>query len=362
MNILRTPDERFQNLPGFAYAPNYMENLPGYEGLRFHYVDEGPRDAAQVFLCLHGEPTWSYLYRRMIPVFTEAGHRVVAPDYFGFGRSDKPVDDAVYTFTFHRDSLMRFIERLDLRAMTLVCQDWGALLGLTLPIDMPGRFERLLMMNGALATGDVRLNTGFLEWRAWTREHPDMDIAKLMERTCPHLTAEECAAYAAPFPDQRIKPAFGAFPTWFQTILMPTAPPLPDARGTGGAMNGAAPASWPSACKIPSWDRTSCARCASSSGAVRRRSKSRRPAISSRNGARASRPRRSKPSSSPLARGRNEYRLGGYSSDRLSKDRGRRSPSPTWTLSLTDRAHPHLRIGGRIVLHGGVIRHAVKSH
>lgn len=227
MNILRTPDERFQNLPGFAYAPNYMENLPGYEGLRFHYVDEGPRDAAQVFLCLHGEPTWSYLYRRMIPVFTEAGHRVVAPDYFGFGRSDKPVDDAVYTFTFHRDSLMRFIERLDLRAMTLVCQDWGALLGLTLPIDMPGRFERLLMMNGALATGDVRLNTGFLEWRAWTREHPDMDIAKLMERTCPHLTAEECAAYAAPFPDQRYKAGVRRFPDM--------VPDHPDADGAAVA-------------------------------------------------------------------------------------------------------------------------------
>lgn len=227
MKILRTPDERFQNLPGFAYAPNYMENLPGYEGLRFHYVDEGPRDAAQVFLCLHGEPTWSYLYRRMIPVFTEAGHRVVAPDYFGFGRSDKPVDDAVYTFTFHRDSLIRLIERLDLRAMTLVCQDWGALLGLTLPIDMPGRFERLLMMNGALATGDVRLNTGFLEWRAWTREHPDMDIAKLMERTCPHLTAEECAAYAAPFPDQRYKAGVRRFPDM--------VPDYPDADGAAVA-------------------------------------------------------------------------------------------------------------------------------
>lgn len=223
MNILRTPDERFQNLPGFAYAPNYLEDLPGYECLRLHYIDEGPRDTAQVFLCLHGEPTWSYLYRRMIPVFTQAGHRVVAPDYFGFGRSDKPVDDAQYTFTFHREALLRFIERLDLRAITLVCQDWGALLGLTLPMDMPDRFERLLLMNGALATGDVRLNTGFLEWRAWAREHPDMDIASLMKRTCPHLTADECAAYAAPFPEARYKAGVRRFPD--------IVPDSPDADG-----------------------------------------------------------------------------------------------------------------------------------
>ena len=212
MKILRTPDERFKDLPGFAYAPNYIEDLPGYEGLRLHYVDEGPGDSEHLFLCLHGEPTWSYLYRRMIPVFTEAGHRVVAPDYFGFGRSDKPVDDAVYTFNFHREALMRFIERLDLRGITLVCQDWGALLGLTLPMDTPGRFERLLIMNGALATGDVRLNEGFLEWREWARGRPDMDVGKLMGLTCPHLTEGERAAYAAPFPDVHYKAGVRRFP------------------------------------------------------------------------------------------------------------------------------------------------------
>ncbi len=133
MKILRTPDERFDNLPGFAYAPSYMEDLPGYEGLRLHYVDEGPRGSKHSFLCLHREPTQSYLHRRMIPVFTTAGHRVVSPDYFGFGRSDKPVEDAGYTFTFQRNSEMRFIERLDLRAITLVCQDWGAAAANRLP-------------------------------------------------------------------------------------------------------------------------------------------------------------------------------------------------------------------------------------
>lgn len=223
MKILRTPDERFDNLPGFAYTPNYLEDLPGYEGLRLHYVDEGPRGSEHVFLCLHGEPTWSYLYRRMIPVFTKAGHRVVAPDYFGFGRSDKPIDEAVYTFTFHRDSLMRFIERLDLRAITLVCQDWGALLGLTLPMDMLGRFKRLLLMNGALGTGDVRLNAGFLEWREWVRGRPDMDVGKLMGQTCPHLTAGERAAYSAPFPGVHCNAGVRRFPEM--------VPDHPDAQG-----------------------------------------------------------------------------------------------------------------------------------
>jgi len=115
VDALRTPDERFADLPGFPFAPHYVADLPGFEGVRMHYVDEGPRDAQHVFLCLHGEPTWSYLYRRMIPRFVGAGGRAIAPDFFGFGRSDKPADEAWYTFTRHRDSLLAFIERLDLR-------------------------------------------------------------------------------------------------------------------------------------------------------------------------------------------------------------------------------------------------------
>jgi haloalkane dehalogenase len=141
IEALRTPEGRFAILPGFPYAPNYIDDLPGYEGLRFAYIDEGPADAETVFLCLHGEPTWSYLYRKMLPVFTAAGHRVVAPDLFGFGRSDKPVSDEIYTFDFHRESLLRFVERLDLRGIALVCQNWGGLLGLTLPMDHPDRRE-----------------------------------------------------------------------------------------------------------------------------------------------------------------------------------------------------------------------------
>jgi haloalkane dehalogenase len=223
MEILRTADERFATLPGYGFAAHYIDTLPGYRGLRMHYLDAGPRDA-EVFLCLHGEPTWSYLYRRMIPVFVDAGFRVVAPDLFGFGRSDKPVDDGVYTFDFHRRALLALIEALDLRRVALVCQDWGGLLGLTLPPQMPARFSRLLVMNTMLGTGDVPLSPGFLGWRKWAAEHPDMEVGKLLGRACAHLTAEECAAYDAPFPDVRHKAGVRRFPQ-----LVPDRPDAPGA-------------------------------------------------------------------------------------------------------------------------------------
>jgi pimeloyl-ACP methyl ester carboxylesterase len=200
--VLRTPEDRFADLPGFPYHPVFVEDLSGFEGLRMHYVDEGPQNADHVFLCLHGQPTWSYLYRRMIPIFTAAGHRVVAPDFFGFGRSDKPVDEAVYTFDFHRNALIAFVAHLDLDNITLVCQDWGGLLGLTLPMDMDERFSRLLVMNTTLGTGDVEPSQGFLEWRAWVRKNPDMSVGRMLKRTCPHLSEGEAAAYDAPFPTQ----------------------------------------------------------------------------------------------------------------------------------------------------------------
>ena len=212
MPTLRTPEDRFRDLPGFDYAPSYLDDLPGYSGLRTHYLDEGPRAAREVFLCLHGEPTWSYLYRKMIPVFTSAGHRVVAPDFVGFGRSDKPEEDATYTFDFHRKLLIAFIERLDLRNITLVCQDWGGLLGLTLPVDMSDRFAGLLVMNTALGTGDIQLTKGFLDWRAYVARTPDIDCGLLLKRTCPHLSDAEVAAYGAPFPDIRFKAGVRRFP------------------------------------------------------------------------------------------------------------------------------------------------------
>ena len=222
--VLRTPDERFENLPGFDFAPNYIDDLPGYEGMRVHYLDEGPADAEQVFLCLHGEPSWSYLYRKMIPVFTTAGHRAVAPDLFGFGKSDKPVDDEVYTWDFHRNMLMGFIERLDLRNITLVCQDWGGLLGLTLPMDMPGRFSRLIVMNTALGTGDVPLGKGFEDWRAYCASTHDLPVGALFGRSDPALSEAELAAYDAPFPNGGYKAGVRRFPQ-----LVPDNPDAPGA-------------------------------------------------------------------------------------------------------------------------------------
>ena len=224
IQALRTPDERFAHLPGYPFNSNYIDDLAGYVGLRMHYLDEGPRNAKQVFLCLHGEPTWSYLYRKMLPVFKDAGHRVVIPDMFGFGRSDKPEDENIYTFDFHRRTLMLLIERLDLTNITLVCQDWGGLLGLTMPMDMPERFSRFLLMNTMLGTGDVPLSEGFLAWRAWTNKNPDMAVGKLMARTCPHLSTEECSAYDSPFPDIRYKAGVRRFPN-----IVPDTPDAPGA-------------------------------------------------------------------------------------------------------------------------------------
>jgi pimeloyl-ACP methyl ester carboxylesterase len=223
-SILRTPERAFASLPGFPYAPRYLDALPGFAGMRLHYVDEGPASADTVFLCLHGEPTWAYLYRRMIPVFVQAGHRVVAPDLFGFGRSDKPADDTTYTFDFHRRTLLAVIEALDLRNIALVVQDWGGLLGLTLPMDLPDRITHLLVMNTTLGTGDSPLPEGFLAWRAWVANNPDLSAGKLLGRACPHLTPEECAAYDAPYPDARYKGGVRRFPQ-----LVPDRPDAPGA-------------------------------------------------------------------------------------------------------------------------------------
>ncbi len=228
MNVLRTPDARFAGLPGFPYAPQYLQ----LGMLRLHYVDEGPRDAAVTALCLHGEPSWSYLYRRMIPVFTAAGLRVVAPDFFGFGRSDKPVDDAWYTFERHRDSVLALIDALALKNILLVCQDWGGLIGLTLPLARPALFTRLLVMNTGLGTGTV--TEGFKAWRGYCNANPDLAVGKLMKRSCAHLGDAEAAAYDAPFPDALHKAGVRAFPN-----LVPDRDDAP-----GAALSREAAAFW----------------------------------------------------------------------------------------------------------------------
>ncbi len=193
IKAVRTPDERFQNLPGWNYTPNYIDDLPGYEGLRMHYVDEGPKDGV-TFLCLHGEPTWSYLYRKMGPVFTDAGHRFIAPDFFGFGRSDKPTEDAVYTFNFHRNSALALIEYLDLKNVCIVCQDWGGIVGLTIPHAFPDRITRLIVMNTVLPTGEDPTH-GFMQWRELVRQTPDIPVGPLMHGAISHITEEEAAAF-----------------------------------------------------------------------------------------------------------------------------------------------------------------------
>ncbi len=215
---MRTPDDRFANLPGFPWKPHYLE----WRGLRAHYLDEGKGD--RVLLCLHGEPTWSYLYRRMIPPFLAAGWRVVAPDFIGFGRSDKPEDEATYTFDFHRAFLLSFIETLQLKNVAVAVQDWGGLLGLTLPMEMPERFARLLVMNTALGTGESPLTPGFIQWRDYVAKTPSMDCGKLLARACPHLTPAEAAAYEAPFPDAASKAGVRRFPQ-----LVPDRPEAPGA-------------------------------------------------------------------------------------------------------------------------------------
>ena len=206
MKALRTADERFAGLPGYAFQPHYTE----YQGLRVHHLDEGPRDAAVTALCLHGNPSWSYLYRHMIPVFSGAGLRVVAPDLIGFGRSDKPVLDSDHSFDFHRGMLLDLIERLDLKHILLVCQDWGGLFGLTLPMAMPERFSRLLVMNTGLGTG--QLTEGFRQWRAYSNTQPDLPVGKLIRRGKPDMSDAEAAAYDAPFPAASYKAALRAFP------------------------------------------------------------------------------------------------------------------------------------------------------
>jgi len=203
--------------PGFGYTPRFVQ----WRDYRVHYVDEGSGD--RTYLCLHGEPTWSYLYRRMIPHFVATNARVVAPDFVGFGRSDKPEDEALYTFDFHRRFLLDFIERLELKRITLVVQDWGGLLGLTLPMDVSA-IEGLFVMNTALATGDVPLSEGFIAWRAYVAKNPDLACGKLLARACPQLSPAEAAAYDAPYPSVGSKAGVRRFPQ-----LVPEKPDDPGA-------------------------------------------------------------------------------------------------------------------------------------
>ena len=217
INALRTPEERFSVLPAFPYQPQYVDDLEGYESLRMAYIDEGDQSAEYTFLCLHGEPSWSYLYRKMIPVFTAAGHRVIAPDWFGFGRSDKPTDESVYNFEFHRNSMLRLIERLDLKNIVLVCQDWGGFLGLTIPMDMQERFKKMIVMNTGLADGRP-VTPEVEQWMSFCAGVPEMPVGGLFATDAGSaVDIMDVVAYDAPFPDNRYKVGVRRFPQMIPT-------------------------------------------------------------------------------------------------------------------------------------------------
>jgi haloalkane dehalogenase len=223
MSVLRTPDERFEKLDGFPFEPRYAEIDGGAVGpLRIHYVDEGPSDGA-VVLCLHGEPTWSYLYRKMIPVFAGAGLRVLAPDLPGFGRSDKPGERSDYSYARHVRWMREWIAALGLGEITLLGQDWGGLIGLRLVAENPAQFARFSLSNTGLPTGDHEINEAFHRWRAFSQEDEEFD-AGFIVNLFGHgdLTEAEMAAYRAPFPSEAYKAGAREFP-----MLVPTEPDNP---------------------------------------------------------------------------------------------------------------------------------------
>lgn len=221
MTVLRTPEDRFQNLPGYPFAPHYTEVVPD---LRMHYVDEGPADAPVVLL-LHGEPSWSYLYRKMIPGIVAAGYRAIAPDLIGFGKSDKPTERSDYTYQTHLKWLSNLLVLLDLQDIHLFCQDWGGLLGLRIALVMEDRFASITVSNTTLPTGQVPMPPAFKQWRDFSQTVPEFPTGKIIDGgTVNKLTPEIIAAYDAPFPDESYKAGARIFPA-----LVPSEPDDPEA-------------------------------------------------------------------------------------------------------------------------------------
>ena len=218
MSALRTPDSRFENLPDYPFEPHYVD----IDGLRMHYVDEGPADGPVVLL-LHGEPSWSYLYRFMIPPLRDAGLRAIAPDLLGFGKSDKPARIGDYSYKGHVAWMKAFIEALGLEDITLFCQDWGSLIGLRVAAENPERFARIALGNGGLPTGDETMPRAFFVWRAFARYSPWFPIGRIIDKgTVADLDPAVVAAYDAPYPSSRYKAGARAFPR-----LVPVSPDNP---------------------------------------------------------------------------------------------------------------------------------------
>lgn len=219
MKVIRTPESRFQDLPGFPYKPNYAE----INGFRIHYIDEGE---GEPILLLHGEPTWSYLYRKMIPQL-KVYQRVITMDFIGFGRSDKLEDQESYSFQLHKDTLQEFIQTLDLKDITFVVQDWGGLIGLTVAANNPERVKRLVIMNTGLPTGEEPMGKAFMTWRKFTQRNPDLPISRVIKLGLAEpkkISKEELGAYEAPFPTEKHKAGAAIWP-----LLVPIKPTDPGA-------------------------------------------------------------------------------------------------------------------------------------
>lgn len=214
MKILRTPDDCFLNLPDYPFDPNFIKISDNRGGsLRIHYVDEGPKKSEPVLL-MHGEPSWSYLYRKMIPIIIDAGLRAVAPDLVGFGRSDKPAQRSGYTYQRHVDWMQDWLDKMELNRITLVCQDWGGLIGLRLLTNNPDRFIRVVAANTGLPTGDNPVSDAFLNWRKFSLEVQDFDVGAIIAMGCQKpLSPDIAAAYNAPFPDDTYKEGARIFPS-----------------------------------------------------------------------------------------------------------------------------------------------------
>lgn len=223
MEYLRTDDSCFENLPDYNFSPNYLSVDDGEAGqLRVHYLDEGPKDAAPILL-LHGEPTWSFLYRKMIPILVQAGHRVIAPDLVGFGRSDKPTKRSDYTYQRHVDWITSWLLQLALSDITLVCQDWGGLIGLRLAAENPARFDRIVAANTMLPTGDHQPGDAFIKWQTFSQEVAEFPTGNIINQaTTTELSAAVIAAYNAPFPEEKYKEGARQFP-----LLVPITPDDP---------------------------------------------------------------------------------------------------------------------------------------
>ena len=216
MTILNTPDHCFENIPDYPFSPNYIEVE---SGLKLHYVDEGPKDAP-VVLMMHGEPSWSFLYRKMIPKFVQAGYRAIAPDLIGFGKSSKPGETSDYTYARHVAWIKTWVEAIDLRQITFFGQDWGGLIGLRQVTAMPERFDRIVVANTGMPTGDQKMPEAFLQWQKFSQTVPVFPVDGILQNaTVTELSKDVLAAYAAPFPDESYKAGVRIFPS-----LVPTQP------------------------------------------------------------------------------------------------------------------------------------------